>query len=326
MLLLLTAIPAVLGLSFVFDFWGDDDEETDQSTTVEGDETSNILIGDSGSDIISGYDGDDTLNGNEGDDTLYGGDGDDNLNGNGNDDLLFGGDGDDEAEGGYGDDRVFLDDGNDTYGLAGVEEFAQNLGLDLDLEAEDLDLDLESTEDSAIDLGEIESVSELFDLAAEAVYRQEGDDFIRGGAGNDIIFDALGSNTVYGDEGADQIATVDFDDIGATDTVFGGYGADTILVDDGDTVSGGANADEIIVLRFEAEDDDVVTVTDFTPEEDSLDLIWTGTALSGTPEIGYNDENDGVMLSYNGVDLAFLADMTGDQLASANITLTTFET
>ena len=39
----------------------------------------------------------------------------------------------------------------------------------------------------------------------------EGDDLIRGSNGRDILIDALGSNTIYGDLGYDQISTVDDD-------------------------------------------------------------------------------------------------------------------
>jgi Ca2+-binding RTX toxin-like protein len=342
MLLLLTALPSLLGLSYVFDFWGNDDDDeaeqqnvsgteaytgTEGADNLLGDDADNIISGAAGNDIINGADGNDQLDGGTGkdtligglgddvldggfqDDTLNGGDGYDTLLGNGGDDTIYAGDGDDQAEGGYGDDRVFLGDGNDTYGTAGLGD-----GNDGTAGLNTLEAALE----------EAETFADLSN-AAGALYRQEGDDFIRGGAGNDIIKDTLGSNTVHGDEGADRIITLDIGDTGTADTVYGGYGADSILVDDGDTVSGGANADDIVILRFESEDDDVVTVTDFAPEEDSLELIWTGGALVADPALEYTDENGGVMLSYDGVDLAFLANVNSGQVTGANITLYTAE-
>lgn len=98
----------------------------------------------------------------------------------------------------------------------------------------------------------------------------EGDDLIRGGDGRDILIDALGSNTVYGDVGYDRINVVD--DTSSPDTadvVFGGFGEDVIFLDTGDTASGGGGDDRFQILGDES--DDPVTITDF--EEGDTFLI-----------------------------------------------------
>ena len=90
----------------------------------------------------------------------------------------------------------------------------------------------------------------------------EGDDLIRGGNGRDILIDALGSNTIYGDLGYDRISTVDDDTSQDTpDTVFGGFGEDVMFVDHGDVVSGGAHDDRFQVITDV--EGDAVTITDF---------------------------------------------------------------
>lgn len=71
---------------------------------------------------------------------------------------------------------------------------------------------------------------------------QAGDDFIRGGDGADQLVDGVGSNTIYGDSGWDQIDGRDDETSqGTADALFGGRGADVIEGDMGDVISGGAN-------------------------------------------------------------------------------------
>ncbi len=96
----------------------------------------------------------------------------------------------------------------------------------------------------------------------------EGDDFIRGGEGRDILVDALGSNTIYGDTGYDRINAIDAEgDEGTPDTLYGGFGRDVLFGDNGDVMSGGAQEDRFTVLA--TDNMDPVTITDFA-EGDTL--------------------------------------------------------
>jgi len=86
-------------------------------------------------------------------------------------------------------------------------------------------------QDSTVQLNEDGS----FDTAG-----MEGDDFIRGGAGRDILVDSLGSNTIFGDTGYDRMNSVDAEgDEGTPDTMYGGFGNDVLFADNGDVLSGG---------------------------------------------------------------------------------------
>ena len=90
----------------------------------------------------------------------------------------------------------------------------------------------------------------------------EGDDFIRGGAGRDILVDSLGSNTIYGDTGYDRMNSVDAEgDEDTSDTMYGGFGNDVLFADNGDVLSGGGQDDRFQITI--TDDMDPVTVTDF---------------------------------------------------------------
>lgn len=126
----------------------------------------------------------------------------------------------------------------------------------------------------------------------------EGDDLIRGSNGRDILIDALGSNTIYGDLGYDQISTVDDDTSQDTpDTVFGGFGEDVMFVDNGDVVTGGAHDDRFqVITDIES---DAVTITDF---EDG-DTLYLRAANGGyviqeriTTELTADGEDTNVLL------------------------------
>ncbi len=108
-------------------------------------------------------------------------------------------------------------------------------------------------QDQSVELNEDGS----FDTAG-----MEGNDRIRGGEGRDILVDALGSNTIYGDIGYDRINTVDDASSPDTpDTVFGGFGNDAIFADGGDVISGGEGEDRFQLLTDA--DGAAVTVTDY---------------------------------------------------------------
>jgi Ca2+-binding RTX toxin-like protein len=94
---------------------------------------------------------------------------------------------------------------------------------------------------------------------ADMLFGQDGDDFITGGAGNDILGGRGGADTLFGDFGEDYMIGgdgADYLDGGAgDDTVFGDDGADTLIGGGGndvlfagagdDAVQGGAGNDDL---------------------------------------------------------------------------------
>lgn len=115
-------------------------------------------------------------------------------------------------------------------------------------------------QDSTVELNE----DGTFDTAG-----MEGDDFIRGGDGRDILVDALGANTIYGDTGYDRMNSIDAEgDEGTADTMYGGFGEDTMFADNGDVLSGGAQDDRFNILA--TDNMNPVTITDFAAGDEIL--------------------------------------------------------
>ena len=154
-----------------------------------GDDGNDQVDGGSGNDIISGGNGDDTLYGNTGNDKIYGDAGDDSLIGSYGDDVLSGGEGNDliqggsdndKVYGGLGNDNLYGNDGNDVlYGEAGNDRLTGGLGDD-------------------------------------QLYGDEGNDILDGGAGNDLLSGGLGDDVYRFYEGAGNDIIVDS---GGLDTI-----------------------------------------------------------------------------------------------------------
>ena len=188
------------------------------------------------------------------DDTLFpdapinldAGAGNDGVLGTSGNDTLQGGDGDDFVTGGEGNDRVLLGDGNDVYGI--------------DQRSAPLEDDILTF---PVDAG-------LF--ASEDLY-EGGDDTVVGGEGADAISDSYGANLINGQQGDDFIISVDQDGV-SPDTVLGGHGNDILIVDQGDLVNTSRGADRVTVDLFAgvAEGYQVVTIEDFDPSQDRIEL------------------------------------------------------
>lgn len=173
--------------------------------------------------------------------------GDDYLLLGAGDDTVDGGAGDDVILTGLGDDSVDLGEGNDIYGA----DFRDIPSVD----------DIESF-----------PIAENSGNLSEATI-EGGDDTINGGVGNDAISDSFGSNEINGQQGADFIVSVDdASDQGTADTVSGGFGFDTLVVDEGDVVETGNGRDSVVVETYNGVEEgyDVVTITDFEQGKDSL--------------------------------------------------------
>lgn len=310
MWLALFLLPAIAGFA-IYDAFDDDDDDndtSDDSGTVPSEPTPDEDEGDGAeTPDVSRTLGNDNNNfimdlGEEGDTNIfaYGG----------NDVVIAGG----------GDDRIFLGDGDD------VALGANFGGLP------------EGTLGDYMDNPSLETLSPALEDRYMDTTLDAGNDLIRGGNGNDIIFDYSGANTVHGELGNDIIDTRDLtggryagpleiDDEADPDNVTGGYGNDALLVDDGDVVSGGQGRDLFDVYRNSDADEDVVTITDFAPEEDRLEINWLDISTRGTslPDNLSNESTtasdviatetpDGVLLSYSGVSMVLLENLTLDDL------------
>lgn len=282
-MLALLLIPALLGFALIID---SNDDDSDAVDTPDGDTADDLATGETITTILEAgqntFDGtgandrvDDTdeaseINGGAGNDFLQGRGGADTLDGGTGNDTIFAGGGDDSATGGSGDDRIFLGDGNDIYSPEIDETSATPSFGDTD---------------------------------------DRGNDFVRGGAGDDAIVDLHGSNTIFGDGGDDLIATFGSGNTpDAPDTVDGGSGADVIFADDGDLLTGGSGEDVFAVVDPANFDTDAVIITDFNTDEDTL--------VAFVPEAGQSTEE--IELRYDASANALRAFWRGDEVAVLN--------
>lgn len=137
------------------------------------------------------------------------------------------------------------------------------------------------------------------------------DDTINGEGGNDRILATGGANLVDGGAGNDTVSTVDLhpDAPFAPDRVSGGGGADWLIGDDGDTLSGNGATDFFTAIVDEPQDD-VVTITDFDRGETLEILIYDPSLLNpdgSAPEADLRDTQDGVVVSVAGQDAVIFA-------------------
>jgi len=117
------------------------------------------------------------------------------------------------------------------------------------------------------------------------------DDFIWGGAGDDIIINNFGSNFLLGDSVDGTILAVDGHsaadasvneaDFETVDTLEGGAGDDRLIGDDGDVMTGGTGADEFVVETDIVWDQAVAQITDFDIKEDVLTLYKNAQTSEG---------------------------------------------
>lgn len=214
-----------------------------------------------------------------GDDLLYFGDGND---------TILGGAGDDTVLGGTGDDLIELGEGDDVSGADSV--FFVDEG-------------------EAIVFPVAPAPGDVSNIESDA-FIEGGDDQVLGGPGMDLISDNFGSNLLHGQQGADFINSVDADEDGLTpDTVFGGFGADALLVDEGDVVTTGRGGDDVFVDLIDGAEDGYqeVVIEDFDIEQDRLVILVDQATLTEArfnPElvnVTPNDDGSGALIVFDGV-------------------------
>jgi Ca2+-binding RTX toxin-like protein len=211
------------------------------------------------------------------------------------------GDGNDIVVAGSGDDQVILGDGNDAIsGGAGNDSVDLGAGNDF-----------YGSETTATLLAPVFGDADL------------GDDTVFGGSGDDFIVDTLGSNVLDGGAGNDLFQSVDAtaEDGVTADRVDGGDGDDTFLVDEGDIVMTGSGNDEVRVVvgdgLGEIAGSEVVTIEDFDPENDVLQL--GGVFETDDLRIDVFEDGSGTTVFWN--DTALVRVIGGQALTLADIAI-----
>ncbi|MGH1458070.1 MAG: calcium-binding protein [Paracoccaceae bacterium] len=211
--------------------------------------------------------------------------GDDLALGSEGNDIIDTGAGDDVADGGLGDDEVQLGEGSDVYGV--------------DWRVIDYPDDFQSFPNDYAPFG------------TEADY-EGGDDTVSGGGGNDFIADGYGANVLKGRGGADLLVAVDQDGV-TPDEIYAGSGDDRIFVDEGDFVTTAAGAD-IVTIEIHGtveEGYQVITISDFNPEEDRLEVLervgeYDDERITDPVTVEDLEDGTGALLSIGGVPVAVL--------------------
>lgn len=218
-----------------------------------------------------------------------------NVDTAGGDDVVLAGNGNDTIVAGEGDDLVFGGAGNDEI----------DLGAGNDISG--VDPRVVESEDDFLSFPTLEESTPLFNAQGEALI-EGGNDRIYGGPGDDLISDSFGENFINGQQGDDFIVTVDdASDQGTPDSVKGGFGFDTLIVDEGDTVETGNGFDTVTVDVFAGVESgyDVVTITDFESGKDTLELEGDYNLLLGPTTVNPGDA------LVNPITVAPLADGSG---------------
>ncbi|MDJ0992519.1 MAG: Hint domain-containing protein [Dinoroseobacter sp.] len=136
----------------------------------------------------------------------------------------------------------------------------------------------------------------------------DGDDTLRGGEGNDILDGGGGTNFLDGGPGDDDI-----DSLGVDDTVIGGDGDDTILLDGSGTIDAGMGNDNVTIrgtgVAFLGAGNDFATafISSFPGEPDQGATIFGGEGndfIDGGPsDFIYGDEGDDDLFGSRGATL-----------------------
>lgn len=281
-LILLSILGWGAATAFLIDLFGDDDSDATPSAPGEDADTSAT----NGDDLLSGTPGGDTITGESGDDSIVGLGGDDYLYGNDGADSLLGQGGNDKLDGGDGNDNLIGGTGDDT------------------------------------------------------AFGRLGDDFLRGGDGADALFGAQGDDVLMGDLGADTMEGGVGDDIiiGASfsdeaiasgdlrlssdkdegDVIDGGFGADTMILGNDDSATGGGGTDNFYVGDWINENQAAI-INDYKDGEDIITLSYDASKSSGDVDITETPSGDAI-ISLDGQQLAIVRDAAGS-LTQSDIVL-----
>jgi Ca2+-binding RTX toxin-like protein len=318
-MLLLLLVPLALGSLFIGG--GDDDNDAaepaeDQAPEaiinhVTGTEDDEILRGSAAPDLIDGEEGDDMLFGYGNSDTLIGGAGSDFVDGGNGDDVLHGDDDGDAIAGGNGNDWISGDAGGDFLtGGAGDDTLRGGSGDDVLVGSKGADQLYGGLGGDVLD-GVSPAEGQIFADAFSDDIREE----IFSGARQRYGEDATNADI---NRFARDLASDAGED--APDALYGGGGADWLIGNDGDSLTGGGDQDSFLV-DWQA-GNAAVSITDFDPmaEDISIEVEANGGAV---PQFGIRDAADGsgVEVVVDGEVVAAMAELSVAALNTQNIVM-----
>ncbi|MCK0139968.1 calcium-binding protein [Aliiroseovarius sp. F47248L] len=244
---------------------------------VDGGAGDDSLISGDGAAYLFGNDGDDVITAGEGVLAGFGGDGDDTLDAsNSLDSFLDGGAGDDLLIGSDGDDQLF----------GGKHEAKDNAGAN-------------STDNDVLIGG----------AGDDALYGGHGADTLKGGEGDDIINHLGHAMERGGAERHDFNWHID----GDQDTLDGGSGNDTLIMDRSNIAIGGEGEDVFWIYSDAAAGEDHAEVMDFVPGQDFLRVSLDPTQDTGALEYDVHPSTTGEdgVVTVNGEVVAILRGAPG---------------
>ncbi|MFN3278772.1 MAG: M10 family metallopeptidase C-terminal domain-containing protein [Paracoccus hibiscisoli] len=273
------------------------------------------LFGGDGNDVLNGGGGNDTLEGGNGNDRLFGGAGNDRMFGGAGDDILNSASGNNLMMGGPGNDTLNGGNGNDTLdGGIGNDILRGGMGRDILRGGPGADRLFGGPGDDTLNGG----------MGNDTLDGGLGNDLLIGGPGNDRMIGGPGNDTLDGNQGADTLDGGAGNDLlrggMGPDRLFGGMGADTLVGGPGaDVMTGGPGRDVFRFLSFQdslPQQSDLIT--DFTPDDDRLDLRALNLSYVGT---GGHSGPRSVRWEHVDGQTHVLVDINGDRQADMLIRL-----
>jgi len=178
------------------------------------------------------------INGTDGNDSLVGTTGNDTINGFAGNDTIDGGAGADSMVGGAGDDLYFVDNPGDVIveqSTEGVDEVRASVDFTLPAFVNNLTLVGNATHGTGNDISNVITGNAALNSVLDG---GASNDTLIGGAGNDSLTGGTGSDSLVGGDGNDTLNAQD--DVSnanqEADTLDGGFGDDTYLVGEFDTI------------------------------------------------------------------------------------------
>ena len=153
------------------------------------------------------------------------------------------------------------------------------------------------------------------DAGDDALLGGLDDDALDGGTGNDTLFGGWGDDTLNGL--VDDPGTIGISDSDTSDYLNGGGGDDLILTGQGDIVTAGEGADQIVLGDWIA-GGQAAEIMDFEGSDDSLLFVWDDTTPDAdVPEISVevNPENTGQVQIFMGGQI--IATLRSDSMIDA---------
>ena len=218
----------------------------------------------------------------EGNDSLYGGKDDDFLNGGEGDDVLEGGKGSDFLIGGNGRDNI--NGGKDDDILSG------GAGNDL----------VRDTQGN------------------NALYGNNGDDLLFAGNGDDALYGDAGNDRLIANNGSDLLFGGSGDDYlnggAGDDNLIGMEGDDTLIGSSGSNILSGGDGSDRFVLSTEG----TAIITDFTQNEDFLELSENISFNELEIIQGSEDNADNTLINWRSTTLAVLDNVDSTEINTSD--------